>query len=115
MSRPPRLTRYESITLGSTTSVVSRTVGAVTRTRLAEWILPGLSLGLSSGAFRVLRRSRRSLNRHHSEHRYSDVPRQVKLEIVLGVTTLAGSDGSTHLRHGTLLDTRGQQASTEMP
>jgi hypothetical protein len=42
--------------------------------RLTEWI----SLGLSSGAFRVSRRSRRSLNRHHSERRHSVVPRQVK-------------------------------------
>ena len=69
-----------------------QTVGAVTRTRLTEWILLGLSLGLSSGAFRVSRTSRRSLNRHHSEHRNSAVPGQVKLEIVLGVKTLAGSN-----------------------
>jgi hypothetical protein len=61
-----------------------QSVGAVARTRLAEWILLGLSLGLSSGAFRVSRTSRCSLNWHHSEHRDSAVPGQVKLEIVLG-------------------------------
>jgi hypothetical protein len=60
-----------------------QTAGAVTRTRLTEWILLGLSLGLSSGAFRVSRTSRCSLNRHHSEHCNSAVPGQVKLEIVI--------------------------------
>jgi hypothetical protein len=53
---------------------------------VTELIFAGLGLGLSSGTFRVSRRSRRSLNRHHSEHRYSAVPGQVKLEIVAGLT-----------------------------